>query len=370
MRIFTRYTEALILTVAIMLSVSFANAQQSTMKHPTPLEIQKAWQASPHADKSSESFTHWNKDGEIPGSCAVCHSTTGIKDYVAGQMSTPGIIDHPVPIGESVECGACHNEKAEALKSVPFPSGISVDTFGSSATCAVCHQGRASSITVNEATKEFDEDLVETELSFINVHYAPAAASLMGSVVKGGYEYEGEMYKGQFNHVPNVNQCTDCHNPHTLKVSLESCSTCHQNITSFNGIRTSPEDFDGDGNITEGIANPISSLHQMLGVAIQKYATEITKAPIIYSSNAYPYFFNDSNTDALLTDGEAIFPNRYQSWTPRLLKAAYNYQYVAKERGAHAHNPHYTLQLLYDSLKNLSERVEIDISSLTRPEVR
>jgi hypothetical protein len=60
-------------------------------------------------------------------------------------------------------------------------------------------------------------------------------------------------------------------------------------------------------------------------------------------------------------------PNRYQSWTPRLLKAAYNYQVAAKDRGGYVHNPAYLLQLLHDSLQSLSERVKIDTSGLQRP---
>ncbi len=59
--------------------------------------------------------------------------------------------------------------------------------------------------------------------------------------------------------------------------------------------------------------------------------------------------------------------NRYQSWTPRLLKAAYNYQVAAKNPGGYVHNPGYLLQLLHDSLESLSERVEVDIGRLSRP---
>lgn len=59
--------------------------------------------------------------------------------------------------------------------------------------------------------------------------------------------------------------------------------------------------------------------------------------------------------------------NRYQSWTPRLLKAAYNYQFVAKDTGAYSHNPHYAIQLLQDSMTDLGKVVGIDVSGLIRP---
>ena len=57
--------------------------------------------------------------------------------------------------------------------------------------------------------------------------------------------------------------------------------------------------------------------------------------------------------------------NRYTTWTPRLLRAAYNYQYVTKDPGAYAHNPYYIIQVLQDSLESLGG----DVSSMMRPEV-
>jgi hypothetical protein len=126
-------------------------------------------------------------------------------------------------------------------------------------------------------------------------------------------------------------------------------------------------DYDGDGDMSEGIADPIMTLHARLGEAIALYAAEVIETPIIYASGSYPYFFTDTDADGAVSDGEAAFPNRYQSWTPRLLRAAYNYQFVAQDSGAYTHNPHYALQLLYDSLADLGMAVDVDVSALTRP---
>ncbi len=60
---------------------------------------------------------------------------------------------------------------------------------------------------------------------------------------------------------------------------------------------------------------------------------------------------------------ETNYGNRYATWTPRLLQAAYNYQYVAKDPGGFAHNAKYILQVLYDSLNDIG-----DASGMTRPE--
>jgi hypothetical protein len=53
----------------------------------------------------------------------------------------------------------------------------------------------------------------------------------------------------------------------------------------------------------------------------------------------------------------------YKSWTPTLLKSAYNYQYWQKDPGNFAHNAKYMLQILYDSIAN----VKGDVTGLTRP---
>lgn len=62
------------------------------------------------------------------------------------------------------------------------------------------------------------------------------------------------------------------------------------------------------------------------------------------------------------SDDEVNYGNRYATWTPRLLRAAYNYQYVAKDPGAYAHNPTYILQVLYDTPADIGSTAR-----MTRP---
>ena len=352
---------------SVLLVMTAGQAVQAQDGKPSLADIVDAWLQSPHANRAAEAFTHWNEDGEIPDTCAVCHSSIGIRDYLATPMSIPGRIDHPVAVGTTIDCTACHTSAANALDAVPFPSAVTVEGLGTSAVCTVCHQGRASTETVLNATQNMDEDAVIGDLRFINVHYAPSASTQLGSVVHGGFEYDGKVYKGRFNHVPDLGTCTSCHSPHSLQVDIAKCTTCHQGAESFEDIRISTVDYDGDGDTTEGIAAPIAELHARLGDAIQRYAAGTAGVPVVYASSAYPYFFIDGDADGAVSEGEAAYPNRYQSWTPRLLKAAYNYQLVAKEPAIFTHNPHYALQLLYDSLESLSERVEVDMAGLARP---
>ncbi len=334
---------------------------------PSLSDIVEAWLASPHAERGAEAFTHWNDEGAIPERCATCHSSVGFLDFLGADGTPAGAVDRAAPIGALVDCAACHNSAAAGLATVTFPSGANVTGLGASAVCTVCHKGRSSTDSVDQALGVADADTVSADLGFLNIHYRAAAATLMGSTARGGYQYDGKSYAGQFAHVPDFNSCTACHNPHTTTVKSEGCTTCHQGIASAASIRTQPTDFDGDGDAVEGIHAEIAALHAMLGRAIQRYGVEVAGVQIAYSAASYPYFFADSNGDGTAGSDEAVYPNRYQSWTPRLLRAAYNYQFVAKDSGGYAHNPRYILQLLYDSLESLGERVAVDLGGLARP---
>lgn len=328
--------------------------------------LTEEWLASPHGDHKSLAFTNWNKEGEVPLACAACHSQPGFIDWLGADGSAPGVVDHPAAINAPIGCASCHTSAAHALDSVPFPSGVTVQGLGSSALCTVCHQGRQSGDNVMAATKDLDDDTVSPDLTFLNVHYGVAAAVIQGAEVRGGFHYPGKSYVGRFAHVPSANTCVACHDAHSTAVATEGCQTCHRGVEGFRDIRTRHQDFDGDGSTAGGIHAEINGLHSQLYAAIQAYGAAVSTAPIGYASGRFPYFFNDTDADGQISPEEAVFPNRYQSWTPRLLKAVYNYQIVQKDPGGYVHNSAYVLQLLYDSLESLSERVDVEMSKLRR----
>ena len=327
------------------------------------LEAQSLWETSGHADREAEAFAHWDEDvpAEVSTRCAKCHSTSGFEDFLAD-----GSVDYAVPVGETVECEVCHtnpdNGTLRDHMDVTFPSGVTIDELGPEALCMECHQGRESKPDVDQEITDAgvpDDDTISSDMGFPNIHYAAAGASLYGTFVKGGYEYDGNEYDAKFGHVKGYTSCIACHNPHSLEVRTERCGTCHYGSSNPKDFRHygSFVDYDGDGDMTEGIYYEIPDFQDKLYDAIQAYARQIGN-PIIYDSHSHPYWFYDTNDNGEVDAGEDV---DYESFTGRLLKACYNYQVSLKDYGAYAHGGKYLIQLLYDSIEDLNEYLTTDV---------
>jgi len=354
-----------------------------------PVDMSKLARDDPgHFAGDTEPFRHWDSEGEVPAGCAKCHSATGLPEYIANGgtelltksgVQITGVVAQPTANGFA--CSTCHDEanwpNRYAVTSVPFPSGVSLtfstekDADGNlvpvdSNLCIECHQGRESTVTVNNYLSGKPADTVDPKISFKNVHYFAAGATLFGDAAKGAYQYEGQKYLGQ-NTVHPLNKCADCHDVHQLTVKADACKTCHTNVSTvadLDKIRatTDTTDWNGNGDVTEGVYAEIDGFRQALYAAIQAYAEKKAGTPIVYDANTYPYFMiaGPDGKPALNDKGAT---SAYNAWTPRLLEAAYNYQYSIKDPGAFAHNPQYVMQFLYDSTKDLGG----DVSKLKRP---
>jgi hypothetical protein len=341
---------------------------------------QDLWASSPHADAKAAAFNHWNdakaNPNGIPVECARCHSTPGYQDYLGADGSAAGVVDSPAITGTVITCVACHNIATQALISVTFPSGVVVGGLGPEARCMECHQGRESKVSVDKAIKDLnltDADTPSDKLSFINIHYRAAAATLYGAVVKGGYEYDGKSYNVKFAHVDGLDTCVACHDTHSLQVNIDTCKGCHTGVKTVDDLQNirmpgSAMDYNGNGDTKEGIAKEIEGLQALLMTAIQTYGKEVTKVNIAYDPANYPYFYIDTNGNGTVDKEEAVVTNAYKSWTPRLVEAAYNYQLSVKDPGAFAHNAKYVIQLLYDSTDDLNSKLttKVDLSKANR----
>jgi len=341
--------------------------------------FQDAWAGSPHNDAEAAAFTHWNEDDpkEVPVDCARCHTTAGYQEFVSTGAVTKAV---PAPAG-TIQCVACHNDATAVLDSVKFPSGLEVTGTGPSSRCMECHQGRASKVSVDDTLTKYgvaeDPDKVpapveDRPLGFINIHYYAAGATLFGTQAKGGYEYDGQSYDGKFRHVEGLDNCVGCHNSHTLEIKLEKCQVCHTNVTALEDLKKvrmngSLADYDGDGDVTEGIASEIQGLQETLYKGMQEYAKNVAGTGLLYDPATYPYYMADADGDGQPDKNDKGGAIAYPTWTGRLLKAAYNYQTTIKDPGAFAHNSKYMIQLLYDSIANLNAKLEtIDMSKMHR----
>ncbi|MFO0747592.1 MAG: cytochrome c3 family protein [Myxococcota bacterium] len=324
-----------------------------------------AWSGSAHANKNAEAFKHWNNDDPpvVPIDCARCHSNLGFQDFIGEDGTAVGSVEKAQPVGSTVECATCHNATTAAMTSVTFPSGVVVDGLGPESRCMTCHQGRASTTTVDDAitlAAAKNDDTPSDKLSFLNIHYYAAGATLYAGKVKGGYQYAGQTYDWRFRHVEGLNTCVGCHDPHSLKVRVDRCVECHKNVTTIadaKNIRmmaSMKQDYDGDGNLTEGIYFELEGLRERLLAALRAYTTGEGFGAVCYSADIYPYWFKDTDDNGTCSAEEAAFANRFVTWTPRLVRAAYNYQVSLKDPGAFAHNAKYIMQLLHDSVSDIA----------------
>ena len=361
-------------------------------KLATKVDIAKAVRNDAgHFDGTTMAFRDWDAEGAVPAGCAKCHSADGLPEFLesngtvavtaAGAVVTTGVGEQPTANGFA--CTTCHSDLTKyavrSVVNVPFPSGKSL-TFSkekddkgalkpvAANLCLECHQGRQSTAAVNIKIKGLDEDKVDAKAAFANVHYFAAGATLFGDAAQVAYQYDGKKYVGQFAHAPGFDTCTSCHSTHELGLKMDKCVTCHVGAKTAQEIRFSDKDYDGDKDVKEGRAAEITALEAKLYTAIVDYSKTITQSSIIYSDSAYPYFFKDTNGDGKADEKEAVNANSWRDWTPRLLRAAYNFQYIQKDPGAFAHNPKYAVQILYDALEDLGKKVKVDMTGLVRPE--
>jgi hypothetical protein len=334
-----------------------------------------------HFAGNTEPFRHWDAEGEVPFACAKCHSATGLPEFLnsggslvlttSGALTVAGISNQPIANG--FMCATCHDDLTKftrrAVTTVPFPSGASLtfstekDADGNlipvdSNLCIECHQGRESTNSVNAAVRGIGDNEIKLRadgktnvISFRNIHYFAAGATLFGDLAKGLYQYDGQKYNGQFTHGDlGPTQCAECHNVHALTVNVELCANCHKTVKTVDDLATvrgpsSTADYDGDGDATEGMKGEVDGMRDALYAAIQAYAKDTAGAGITYNAAAYPYFFQDDDGDGAPDKNDQGGNISYANWTPRLLKAAYNYQASIKDPGQFAHNGQYVLQV-------------------------
>ncbi|MGB4594656.1 MAG: hypothetical protein WBI14_01960 [Anaerolineaceae bacterium] len=364
--------------IAVMLIAWVGCTTKATVDAgPTVTDIAAKWEGSGHADAAAEAFVHWNEDepAEIPPTCAKCHSTDGARDYFGADGTEAGKVDAPAQINDPISCTACHSTAVAAMTSVTLPSGAVLNDTGADTACSTCHSGMGSSTQVKTKVEGLPEDEVIADSTMMGAHYFAAAATHAGSEGYSGFQYDGKTYVGTFEHAESVNSCTECHDPHSTHLQdppegqATICAACHADVKGYADYKTvsmSKVDFDGNGKV-EPIYNEIEGMKAILIKALGGYSGKVAGKTFGFNPAAYPYSFIDTNADGTLSEEESAFPNQFKGFTPRMLKAAYNLMFVTKDPGAYVHNPKYALQLMYDSIEDLSAQSGVTTAGLIRP---
>jgi hypothetical protein len=325
-----------------------------------------------HFNRGGLPFHNWDREKEIPATCARCHGANSLPEFLKEGKNAPA------PHAKNgFACTNCHADllsyARHNVSNVTFSSGLTVDSGNNDTNlCMTCHQGRESTASVNKAIAELPLDVPDAKLNFVHVHYFPAGATRYGTAAKVAYEYENKTYVGRFAHVPSVSTCTGCHEPHGGEIKIDRCGGCHASVKTaadLANIRMRTRgDFDGNGK-EEGLAREIANLQDQLYAGIKTYAKNVGGTPIAFTKAAFPYWYGDTNGNGQIDPEELLPTNKYPAYTPRLMQAAYNFTYSIRDPGGAYHNGRYVVQLLYDSLESwaASGKAGVTMSGKVRP---
>ncbi|MHB8713867.1 MAG: hypothetical protein ACYDAI_09950 [Trichloromonadaceae bacterium] len=361
--------------------------------HNPTLEINEAWARSAHgghlltvkdaaatvADRVAAAVT----DADAPGwvrynwdqttgtgnraSCQRCHTATGIANYLTDPTTyDPANNDFShlsgwtaatgSPQNEMLYCWGCHSDNTGSLRN---PGAITADYTGQDVTfpdladsnvCMACHTGRESGGTI--AAKAADPATNWSNLSFINSHYLTAGGTVFSA---SGYHYAGLVYATPSNlhggigtagsigtAVGDNGPCVKCHmssagagQSHSFDVVTKDvgevitainpsfCNACHTGALAL-------------------AASDLNTLRSGFEAAIAALEAQLAAKGFPFQAS-FPYFASKNWGDA--TTG------------PNNMGAAFNYNLLAHDPGAYAHNVRYASRLIWDSIDWLDDNI-------------
>lgn len=186
--------------------------------------VNNKWYHQYPGDKiSNHDWLHWSKSAQNWNTmCAECHSTNLKKNYFVEKDSF-----HTTYSSINVSCESCHGPGERHLNWAN-KKGNDKDLFilkGANQKeqlnlCAPCHARRVKLTKNLEPGKEFENQLMVQNLS-TNYYHGD------GQINEEDYVY-GSFLQSKMH--ANGVKCTDCHNPHSLKLKFNGnklCLQCH-----------------------------------------------------------------------------------------------------------------------------------------------
>jgi hypothetical protein len=315
-----KFSLMILFVVILLFGCSDNNVETNTVNEEVAYNyfadaIVMEWKQSPH--------NNIIEDTKNRNDCLICHDGGGF----ALQTKEYTDIDYAKPI----ECMACHDSHANALKNSNSISIPTKDTVigGQGNLCMSCHNGRGKS-TADAPRRAYP-------------HYGLQADVLTGS---GGIQLnEWGNLNNTYGHINLDNTCVDCHlvekdnhlNHSFLLDTSDAdiiCGRCHTGTDSFDVL--AKDDYDGNGQV-EGIQKEVEGLMDSLYSGIIK---KINNGSFAGEKGAI--VFKDSNGNIIDTVSDELYV------------AAYNYYLIKNDRSYGIHNPLFTVHLLQLSYKNLT----------------
>jgi hypothetical protein len=283
---------------------------------------QAQYQASTHAMGG-------NSERGGSASCAVCHSSEGFRQKVAGVEVTGA--DNPT----QPNCRTCHNIHTNYNSTdydlsvtgvIDIASSITDVTetadFGNGSLCASCHQARPYGYTLAVGGGDYD-----VTSSRFGAHHGPQGNMLAGF---GGYEVSGTASYTNSAHTTMIEEgCTTCHmaaaygvqaGGHSMKMGYDyheelvpntaGCEACHADIDDFDIGETQTE--------VKALLTELADLLIVAGIMTVEEGSAVTGT---YSSD--------------------------------VAGARMNYQMCLEDRSNGVHNPKYVKALLTNSIESL-----------------
>ncbi len=394
-------------TVSWVTSKSSKNCMWCHNPHDTTITQQhKDWAESGHGDINGEAWRHYDfkarnraTTGASPATsvasdCIRCHSTTGYINYITSGFRNISSWADPSGLDrgkQSLYCNACHEDGSGRsygyrVRNVPAITGFynysvkqpttknnlisvalkrllvsySYPSVGDSNICMACHVGRENGDTLKAIEAQVSSKLTFAgytsyyrNLGFVNSHYLTAGATVFKA---SGYEYSGIDYDS------NIDRNTNAHYMHDqigrLNVNNTGtsgpCVSCHLKP----GRHTlKPFSRDANGNFTTLVSPVCANCHDSanpMSVAIansERAALNSALAALngmlvqngIFYANSNPYFFKSA--------GNTASSNGFTRWRKiETMGAAFNYNLLAHDPGAFAHNRLYVKRLIHDSI--------------------
>ncbi len=333
--------------------------------------------------------SHPQKNEIGGGSCGNCHALDGIQQRVADKYSVSpdsgpatnvpkGHLNYTSASGAvseiayggataigRIHCSTCHDFNPATdphltgkytANQAPLrvPGGVSDTAFlekspdGGATGQTVSYKAGNLCVFCHKSRKDVTSYITASNLlSSVNwgPHQGPQVDVYSG---KGGYHFAGQVYTSSA-HGSVANGCVSCHMgpvagnenvpDHTMKPAVAFCKTCH---TQYTGT-----DFNVQGGRT------------LVRNAIAELEAALNDANLLTRSAGAPYA---PLTDSELADGQfhldKVRPKSGDGGADQIADAltagaVYNYLLVARGKDLGVHNPTYTKQLLWDSIRQI-----------------